>query len=130
MEIFLPLLALAIITAILAVFLKESRMPALAVVITLVAGIIILVALIPKLVQAVEVFSQLADRVNLNSMYLSTILKIIAITYIAEFGGQICRDAGQGALATKVELAAKVVIMMLAIPIMAAILDAVVKLLP
>lgn len=130
MEVFLPLLALAIIAAILAVFLKESRLPALAVVIAMVAGIIILLQLLPRLVQTVDVFRQLAERVNLNNVYLTTILKIIGITYVAEFGAQICRDSGQGALATKVELAAKVIIMMMAVPIMAAILDAVWKLLP
>ena len=130
MEVFLPLLALAIIAAILAVFLKESRLPALAVVIAMVAGIIILLQLLPSLVQTVDVFRQLAERVNLNNVYLTTILKIIGITYVAEFGAQICRDSGQGALATKVELAAKVIIMMMAVPIMAAILDAVWKLLP
>ena len=104
--------------------------PALAVVIAMVAGIIILLQLLPRLVQTVDVFRQLAERVNLNNVYLTTILKIIGITYVAEFGAQICRDSGQGALATKVELAAKVIIMMMAVPIMAAILDAVWKLLP
>ena len=64
MELFLPLLALAIIAAILAVFLKESRLPALAVVIAMVAGIIILLQLLPRLLQTVDVFRQLAERVN------------------------------------------------------------------
>nr|MDA8233783.1 stage III sporulation protein AD [Clostridia bacterium] len=48
--------------------------------------------------------------------------------YIAEFGAQICRDAGEGAVASKIEFAAKVLVMILAIPIIIAILDTLVKL--
>ena len=79
---------------------------------------------------AVVLWAIYLSLIHIYNVYLTTILKIIGITYVAEFGAQICRDSGQGALATKVELAAKVIIMMMAVPIMAAILDAVWKLLP
>ncbi|HBI03894.1 MAG TPA: stage III sporulation protein AD, partial [Paenibacillaceae bacterium] len=71
-----------------------------------------------------------AAQANLNMIYLDTILKIIGIAYIAEFGAQVTRDAGQGAIASKIELAGKVLIMVMAIPILSLIVETIVRLLP
>jgi stage III sporulation protein AD len=61
---------------------------------------------------------------------LTTVLKIMGIAYIAEFGAQVCRDAGEGSTATKIEFAAKILVMVLALPIIVAILESVLRLLP
>ncbi len=73
---------------------------------------------------------ELADNANINLVYVQTILKIIGIAYIAEFGAQIAKDAGQGAIASKIELAGKVLIMIMAIPIISVIIETVIGLLP
>ena len=130
MAAFLPILGLALTAAILALFLKQSKMPVLALFVSLTAGAIILIQLLPRLAQALEVFTQLAQKASLNQVYLGIILKIIAITYIGEFTAQICRDAGQGAMAAKIDLTAKVMIILLAVPIIAAILDGITQILP
>jgi stage III sporulation protein AD len=72
----------------------------------------------------------MALRAQLNMVFLSALLKIIGIAYIAEFGTQVCRDAGENALAFKVELAGKVMILILAVPIISTIVDTVERLLP
>ncbi len=123
-------LGLCLTAAILAVFLQSSRLPILAVLVAVAAGVLVLLKLFPQLLEAVGLFQQLAAGFSQDSFYLTTMLKLIAITYVAEFGAQLCKDAGQNALALKVELAAKILILTLAVPIMAAILEAVVKLLP
>ncbi|WP_148133198.1 stage III sporulation protein AD [Candidatus Formimonas warabiya] len=130
MEGLFAILGLALVTTILAVFVKDSRIPELAIVITVLVGTIIFLQVLPKISHIVAVFEELASRASLNTFYLATIFKIIGISYIAEFGAQVCRDAGQGAIATKVEFAAKILVMVLAIPIIAAILESVVRLLP
>ncbi|MNJ03061.1 Stage III sporulation protein AC/AD protein family protein [compost metagenome] len=66
----------------------------------------------------------------MESIYLKTVLKIIGIAYIAEFGAQIVRDAGQESIASKIELAGKVLILVLAIPIISIIIETVMKLMP
>ncbi len=86
--------------------------------------------LLPRLAQALEIFTLLAEKASLNQVYLGIILKIIAITYIGEFTAQVCRDAGQAAMATKIDLTAKVMIIILAVPVIAAILDGVTQILP
>ena len=63
-------------------------------------------------------------------MYLQVILKILALSYLSEFAAQVCRDAGIGALAAKIDLAAKVMVMILALPIMVSILDTILQILP
>ncbi len=73
---------------------------------------------------------RIATNANINMMYLQTILKIIGIAYIAEFGAQIAKDAGQAAIASKIELAGKVLIMVMAVPILTAIIEMVISLLP
>lgn len=57
-------------------------------------------------------------------------IKIVGIAYIAEFGSEICKDAGQSAIATKIELAGKVIIAALAFPIIASLLDLIVRIMP
>ena len=72
----------------------------------------------------------LAQKSSINMVFLKTILKIIGVAYIAEFGAQIVRDAGQDSIASKIELSGKVLIMVMAIPIITVIIETVVKLLP
>jgi stage III sporulation protein AD len=73
---------------------------------------------------------KIAMNANVNMVYVETILKIIGIAYIAEFGAQITKDAGQGAIASKIELAGKILIMVMAIPILTVIIETIIRLLP
>ncbi|MGI5891377.1 MAG: stage III sporulation protein AD [Bacillota bacterium] len=125
-EIF-PIVGLAVLAALFAVFLKESKLPVLGVLLALVAGALIFIQILPKLGQILSMFEDMAAKANLNTFYLATLFKIIGLAYIAEFAAQICRDAGQGAIAFKVELAAKIGIILLAMPIMAAVLQSILR---
>ena len=78
----------------------------------------------------VSTLKSIADKADVGSLHLATLLKIVGVAYIAEFGAQVCRDAQEGAIASKVELAGKVIIMALSIPIVLVILDSVLQLLP
>lgn len=73
---------------------------------------------------------RMAKNTNVNTIYISTILKIIGIAYIAEFASHISKDAGQGALAAKVELAGKILILAMAIPILTVLIETVINLVP
>lgn len=73
---------------------------------------------------------RIATNAHVNMVYVETILKIIGIAYIAEFGAQITKDAGQGSLASKIELAGKILILALAIPILTVIIETIIGLIP
>ncbi len=89
-----------------------------------------LYTLVGKITDVIQVLKNLAHQANVNQLFLETILKIIGIAYIAEFGAQVTRDAGQGSIAAKIELAGKVLIMVMAIPIITVIIETIVQILP
>jgi stage III sporulation protein AD len=94
------------------------------------SGVIIFYFLIDKIAEVIRILERLAVQADLNLVFLETILKIIGIAYIAEFGAQMTRDAGQGAIASKIELAGKVLILVMAVPIIQIIIETVIDLLP
>lgn len=125
----MKIVMVGIIAALLAVVLKEEK-PEMAVAISIVTGLVIFVFVITKLNSVMTVLKHFAAKANIDVLYFTTILKVIAIAYITEFGAQICRDAGEGAIAAKVEFAGKVLIMVIAIPILAALMDIMIKIIP
>lgn len=125
----IQVVGLGLLATILVLVVKEQK-PMFAFIISTFAGIAIFLFLIGKIEIVIQVLEDLADRSGIQPIYLKTILKMIGIAYIAEFGAQIVRDAGQDGMASKIELAGKVLIMVLAIPIISVIIETVMKLLP
>ncbi|HHW45015.1 stage III sporulation protein AD [Desulfofundulus thermobenzoicus] len=120
---------LGIVAAVMAVTIRHNK-PEMAVLLSIATGLILFLMVLGKIGAVIDVLRELAARANLNMVYLGTILKIVAIAYIAEFGAQICRDAGEGAVAAKIEFAAKILVLVLAVPIVIAVLQSLLKLVP
>ena len=125
----LQIVAIGLIATVLVVVVKSQK-PELALLLSIAAGVIIFLLVLGKIGSIMDIIKDLAARAGINMVYLGAILKIIGIAYIAEFGAQICRDAGEGAIATKIEFASKILIMALAVPIVVAVLQALLKLVP
>ncbi len=113
----------------LALIVKEQK-PTFAFMLIVFVGCSIFLFLIGQIHEIINMLERIAVNANVNLMYVETILKIIGIAYIAEFGAQITRDAGQGAIASKIELAGKILIMAMAIPILTVIIETILGLLP
>lgn len=125
----LQITGVALVGAFLAMIIKEQK-PNLAFLLIVFVGSAIFLFLIEKVYAIVQMIQQLAINANVNMVYLSTVLKIIGIAYIAEFTSQITKDAGQGAIASKIELAGKILILTMAIPILTVIIESVIKMIP
>lgn len=125
----LQVVGFALVVVALLVVLRQER-PELAVLAGAAAGIVILVTLLDRLNLVLDAVAGLAARAGLEPFYLGTVLRIIGVAYLAEFGAQVCRDAGEGALAHKVELAGKVLILVLAVPVILAVLDLMLRMVP
>ncbi|MDQ7095781.1 MULTISPECIES: stage III sporulation protein AD [Desulfosporosinus] len=123
------IVGLALIVTIISVVLKQFR-PEIALQLSILAGATIFILILSKIKVVIDLLQTLADQANISSYYLLIVLKIVGVAYLAEFGAQICRDAGEGALATKIEIAAKVGVIVLAIPIIVAITESLVRLVP
>ncbi|MCR4442223.1 MAG: stage III sporulation protein AD [Peptococcaceae bacterium] len=128
MEIF-QVVGIGLLGTVLAVFVRERNREA-AVLVSLATGVIIFIFALSRVGAVIEVLRELASYANVNMFYLTTLLKIIGIAYIAEFGAQVCKDAGESSTAAKIEFAAKVLVMVLALPIVVAILESVLRLVP
>ena len=114
----------------LLILIIKSQKPELAVQLSLTLAALIFLMVLAKISVVLTLFRDLADRANLSPVYLNTILKVIGIAYVTEFGAQVCRDAGEGAVAGKIEFAGKVLVMVMAVPVLALVLDTIVKLIP
>jgi stage III sporulation protein AD len=125
----IQVVGLGLITTVFILILKDQK-PVFAYMLGIFTGIMIFLFLIDKIFEVIQMIERLAVEGGVNMVYLKTILKIIGIAYIAEFGAQITRDAGQGAIASKIELAGKVLIMVMAIPIITVIIETVMQLIP
>ncbi|GGL55427.1 stage III sporulation protein AD [Sporolactobacillus putidus] len=125
----LQIVGLGLAVTFLVLILKE-RNPVFALLLSMIAGIIIFIMLVDQIQLILNMLSKMAETAHLNNVYVATILKIIGIAYISDFGAEIAKDAGQGALAGKIELAGKVVILVMAIPIMTSIVETVMNLMP
>lgn len=128
MEIF-QVIGIALIGVILVVVVRRTN-PEIAIQLSLIIGVVIFMMLVGSMSKVVATLQNLATRGGVNVLYLDTVLKVVGVAYLAEFGAQVCRDAGEGAIATKVEMAGKVLIMVMAVPIILAILEILLKLLP
>lgn len=125
----IQIVGLGIIATILTLVIKEQK-PLFAFLLTVFTGVIIFLFLIGKIASIIQLLEKLANQSNIDMVFLKTILKIIGIAYIAEFGSQIVRDAGHESIASKIELAGKILILYMAIPIITVIIETVIKLLP
>lgn len=130
MDNFVTLIGIVLIAVILSVFFKSCKMPVFALLIALSAGIIVFLFLLPKIIEVIDIFRDLAEIVNLNNVYLSLILKIVVVCYLAEFIGQICRDSGENGLAMKIDLGAKITVMVMAVPVVVSVLEGILQIMP
>lgn len=70
-----------------------------------------------------ELIREIGSYIDLNASFISTLLKMLGITYIAEFASAICKDAGYQAIASQIEVFAKLFILSLSVPILLSLLE-------
>lgn len=121
MDIF-QIAGLGIITSLVLLVLRKER-PELALGIALVAGLMLLTLILPRISSVLSVFGDLASESGLEPLYFGIILKVLAISYVADFASAICRDAGEELMASRVEMAGKVLILVSALPIVQEVLN-------
>lgn len=87
------------------------------------AGIFLFVCIIDRLEIFISTVEQISSYISMDPGYLATMLKMIGITYIAEFSSGICRDAGYQTIASQIEIFGKLTILALGMPVLLALLD-------
>ncbi len=123
------IVGLALVTTIFLLILRQEK-PVMAILLSIVFSIIIFTSMMGKMSSIIEVLQELTRRAGINYFFLATILKIMGVAYLGEFASAICQDAGEHAVAKKVEFAAKIIIAVMTLPIMVAILESLMDLMP
>ncbi len=111
-----------IIAISLIIILKQEK-PEIALICLVASSVLMLIFIFDDLKNIINLIDKLITTSNIDSDFLKIILKVIGISYLVEFGKDICKDAGESAIANKMELAGKVIIISLSIPVITSLLD-------
>ena len=123
------IIGIGLLALIIIVILKQYK-PEFAIYVSMIAGVLILVLSIQKLTGIINLLQSLANKTYINKSFLSILLKITGIAFITEFAVSICSDAGEKAIASKIEIGSKVIIIAMSIPIISSLLEIILKILP
>lgn len=111
-----------IIAVILAVSLKGVK-GEYGTYVVMAAGLLIFFYGLGKLTSILDTMKEIQSYIKINNIYLSTLIKMIGITYIAEFAAGICKDAGYGAVGTQIEIFGKLSVLAVSMPILLALIE-------
>lgn len=125
----IQIIGIALIAVFIILLLKQYK-PEFVVHISIITSILIFSLIVPKFSAVIELLNSLINKLGVNSQYFGILLKITGIAYISEFATSICKDSGESAIASKVELGAKVIIIAMSIPILGAVIETLVNILP
>ena len=123
------IIGIGLIALIIIILLKQYK-PEFAIYISLLTGALILLLLTDQLTGIVNLIQSIAGKANINSKFLSLLIKITGIAFLSEFAVSICKDSGEGAIASKIELGSKIIIISMSIPIISSLLEIILQILP
>lgn len=113
---------MGIVAVALAVQLKPLR-PEFSVYLILTAGLVIVFLGISRLELILETVREIGTYIQVKNIYFGMLLKMLGISYIAEFASVICKDAGYGALGSQIEMFGKLLILAVSAPVLLALLE-------
>lgn len=125
----IKIIGIAFIAIIIIVILKQYR-PEFAIYASIIAGIFILTMVSGTLSGIIDMITSISSKTNINSEFLIILIKITGIAILTEFAVSICKDSGESAIASKVDIGGKIIIVSMSIPIINALINTVVKILP
>ncbi len=122
------MVGIAFVTAVAALVLKSTK-PELAFAVTVAGSVILLLFVFETFRDTLSIFSEIAEKTGIESSLVKVILKMVGIGYLVEFSAGILNDFGQNSLADKLVFCGKIVVLVLAVPIIESVLDLVIRLL-
>lgn len=113
---------IGIVAGVLVVTIKQKQ-PEIALQVSIIAGLIIFIYVLDYIVIAIDYIKDLVNKFNIPYESITVVLKIIGIAYICEFAVQVLKDTGENSLANKVEIAGRVFIVVLSLPILSSFMN-------
>ena len=125
----IKIIGIAFVSVIIIVILKQYR-PEFAIYASILAGVLILTLASNTLSGIIDMIESISSKTNINSQFLMILIKITGIAILTEFAVSVCKDSGESAIASKVDIGGKIIIISMSIPIINALIETVVKVLP
>ena len=122
-------IGIGLIALIFIVILRQYK-PEFVIYISLLAGALILTLSFTKISAIIELLNNMSSKIALHKEFLNLLIKITGIAILTEFSVSICKDSGETAIANKIDMGGKVIIISMSIPIMAGLLETILKILP
>lgn len=123
------IIGIGLVAVVIIILLKQYK-PEFAIYISMLTGILIILFVIDDLAGIINLLQTLANKVSINNTFLMLLIKITGIAFLSEFAVSICKDAGEIAIASKMEIGAKIIIISMSIPIISSLLEIILKILP
>ena len=125
----IKIVGIALVALVIIILLKQYR-PEFAIYISLLTGVLILFLVMDKLTGIVNLLQSLASKTSINSTFLVILIKITGLAILSEFAVSACKDSGEAAIASKIEMGTKIIIISMSIPIISSLLEVILKVLP
>lgn len=125
----IKIIGVGLIALIIIVIIKQYK-PEFAMYVSIAAGAIIIFMVLDKVLGIITLLTNLSKKSGINAEYLSILLKITGIAVLTEFAVSICKDAGESAVASKVDFGGKIIVISMSIPIISALLEVILKIIP
>lgn len=125
----IKIIGVGLIALIIIIIVKQYR-PEFTMYVSVAAGIIILLLVMDKFSAIIDLLTNLANKTSINNEFIFLLIKITGIAILTEFASSVCKDSGETAIASKVDMGGKVIIIAMSIPIIASLLETILKVLP
>lgn len=125
----IKIIGIGLISLIIIIIVRQYK-PEFTLYVSLLAGTLILVFIMDKISGIIDLLTSLSNKTAINNDFLVLLIKITGIAFLTEFAVSICKDSGESAIASKVDMGGKVIIVSMSIPIISSLLETVIEILP
>ena len=125
----IKIIGIALIALIIIIMLKQYR-PEYAIFISILTGILILFLVMDRLTGIINLIESIQDKFSINTQFIALLIKITGIAFLSEFAISVCKDSGEAAIASKIEIGSKIIIISMSVPIISSLLEIILKILP
>jgi len=122
----IKIIGIGLVSLILIIVIKQYK-PEFALYISIAAGLVIFLLVMDKLSGIIDLLMNLSNKANINKEFIVILLKITGIAILSEFAISVCKDSGEAAIASKIDFGAKIIMVAISIPIIASLLEMILK---
>lgn len=116
----------AVIVVLIAIKIKDMD-SGYGVILSMAGCVMVMYFVVSRFRQIADYIYRITAYISVNITYIDVILKMIGLAYVCQFSSDLCRDAGYNAIASQVEMAGKISLILLSMPVLMSVIDLVVK---